>query len=59
MILFFDVETTGLPTRRQAHYSDLSISTTAADNSDKASALFWRIMDWAEPNPHFNPTFLN
>ena len=25
MILFFDVETTGLPTRYQAHYSDLSV----------------------------------
>lgn len=25
MILFFDVETTGLPTRRNAHYSDLDV----------------------------------
>jgi DNA polymerase III epsilon subunit-like protein len=25
MILFFDVETTGLPTRRNAHYSDLAV----------------------------------
>src|SRR5687767_12163801 len=25
MILFFDVETTGLPTRRQADYSELSV----------------------------------
>ena len=25
MILFFDLETTGLPTRRQAHYSELSV----------------------------------
>jgi hypothetical protein len=25
MILFFDVETTGLPTRRGAHYSELDV----------------------------------
>ena len=28
------------------------------DNSDEASTLIERIMDWAESNPHFNTDFV-